>query len=377
MNNHTKKTEKMKTIKYMPAGRRALRLALLAVALHSSPLAAQTQTEQYQPGVTQEGAVYFLPKTAVRVSVLIEKTSYRPGDFARYAQRYLRLNNVSLEPSVSYRVVGLTAVPIGVADTAKAFAVKFNARTVAANVALADDGRLLAINAEPRAAQLPAPFRPAVRPAPVNPRQYMNEEILAAGSTAKMAELTAREIYDLRENRSLLIKGQADFMPTDGAQMQFMLGQISQQDQALTQLFQGVTECDTTEHVVVMAPEGSTTRQPLFRLSQRRGLVDKDDLSGEPFYISVDDITALPAADEGKGKKHKTVETGIYVNVPGKMRVTIFHGAQQLQVVEMPAAQFGHVELLSGELFNKRYTTRLWLSPVSGAVDRLEAEQPK
>ena len=351
-------------------------LALVAL-LQVAPSAAQTQIEQYQPGVTQEGAVYFLPKTAVRVSVLVEKTSYRPGDFARYAQRYLRLSNVGTEPAVSYRVVGITAVPIGVADTAKAFAVKFNARTVAANVSLADDGRLLAINAEPRDEQLPAPFTPAAQPAVPNPRQYMNEEILAAGSTAKMAELTAREIYDLRENRSLLIKGQADFMPTDGAQMQLMLSQIDQQDRALTQLFQGVTTCDTTEHVVVMVPEGNATRLPLFRLSQRRGLVDKDDLSGAPYYISIDNISSLPAADEGKGKKRKTVESGIYVNVPGKMRVTIYRGAQQDQVVEMPAAQFGHVELLSGELFNKRYTTRLWLNPVSGGVDRLEAEQPK
>ena len=43
----------------------------------------------------------------------------------------------------------------------------------------------------------------------------------------------------------------------------------------------------------------------------------------------------------------------------------------------MPAAQFGNVELLSGELFNKHYGTHLWLNPVTGAIDKLEAEQPK
>ena len=62
----------------------------------------------------------------------------------------------------------------------------------------------------------------------MNPRRYLTEEILAAGSTAKMAELTAREIYDLRENRSLLIKGQADFMPQDGQQLKLMLQQHNQ-----------------------------------------------------------------------------------------------------------------------------------------------------
>ena len=72
------------------------------------------------------------------------------------------------------------------------------------------------------------------------------------------------------------------------------------------------------------------------------------------------------------------MESGIYVNVPGRMRSTITKGdASAISIKEMPAAQFGNVELLSGELFNKRYATHLWVDPASGAVSRLEAEQPK
>jgi hypothetical protein len=43
----------------------------------------------------------------------------------------------------------------------------------------------------------------------------------------------------------------------------------------------------------------------------------------------------------------------------------------------MPAAQFGNVELLVGDLFNKHFGTRLSLDPVTGAISKLEAEQPK
>jgi hypothetical protein len=207
----------------------------------------------------------------------------------------------------------------------------------------------------------------------------MNEEILSAGSTAKMAELTAREIYDLRENRSLLIKGQADFMPSDGNQMKLMLSQLETQEQALLQLFQGTTVRDTTEEVIVICPDGAVEKQVGFRLSQKRGFVDVDDLSGEPFFIKVENLTALPTANEAelaKAKK-KQPENGIYVNVPGKMRVTILKDGEPVSSAEHVAGQFGNVELLSGDLFNKHYTTRLWVNPVSGAVDRLEAEQPK
>jgi hypothetical protein len=78
--------------------------------------------------------------------------------------------------------------------------------------------------------------------------------------------------------------------------------------------------------------------------------------------------------DDGKKKKQ---EPGLYINVPGKMKVTIFDAVEPLVSTEMPAAQFGNTELLSGALFNKRYATHLWLNPVTGAVERLEAEQPK
>lgn len=340
---------------------------------------AQTSVSSYHPGVTTEGAVYFLPRTALRISVLVERTTYEPGDFASYAQRYLRLQGVSLEPTVSHRVVSVTQTAFGQADQQKAYAVKFNAKTVAANVALADDGRLLAINAEPTAETQPAAFSPAPKPAPLNPRQFMNEEILSAGSTSKMAELTSREIYDIRENHSLLIKGQADFMPQDGQQLKLMLAQLETQEQALRSLFEGVTTRDTTEYILTYVPTKPVSRELLFRLSQQIGLVDADDLSGDPYYITIENIDVLPPTDEeaaAKTKK-KEYEAGIYVNIPGRIRSTIHQGIEQIAQAQFPAAQFGNVELLSADLFNKHYTTQLWLNPVTGAVERLQADIKK
>lgn len=352
---------------------------LFPLCFFLTAMTAQTSVSDYRPGVTTEGAVYFLPRTALHISILVERTAYTPGDFAAYAQRYLRLQNVSLEPTINHRVVAIKQTPIGQADPQKAFAVKFNAKTVAANVALTDDGRLLSINAEPKAEATPAPFTPAQKPAPLNPRQFMNEEILAAGSTAKMAELTSREIYDIRENKSLLIKGQADFMPKDGQQLKLMLTQLDTQEQALRSLFEGITICDTTEIILTYVPEKASSHEVLFRLSRELGLVDADDLSGDPFYINIESLNVLPPTDEAamaKTKK-KVEEKGIYVIVPGRLRSTIVQGIEQITQTEFPAAQFGNVELLSAELFDKHYTTQLWFNPVTGALDRLQADMKK
>lgn len=348
---------------------------IICHVLFSIALTAQTQVSNYTPGVTPDGATFFLPKTAIRISVLTEKTTYTPGEYAAYAQRFLRLSGISTEASESHRVISISQMAVGVADTTKAYTVKFNPKTAAINVALAQDGTLLAINGEAKEQSLPQPFQAAPRAPLPDPHRFQNQEILAAGSLAKMAQLTANEIYDVRENRSLLIKGQADFMPQDGQQMTLMLNQLDQQDRALTSMFSGTTVSDTTEYVFYVIPDKNIEEQTLFRFSRHFGMVDADDLSGAPYVISVTDLNSVPKA--AQATKKKKAENGLYYNVPGRLRSVISQSSTIISQEEMPAAQFGHVELLVGELFNKHYGTHLWLDPVTGAIHKLEAEQPK
>ena len=352
---------------------------LILFTIHFSLFTALSQTvlNPYQPGVTSEGAVYFLPKTAISVTLLVEKTSYQPGEFCRYADRFLRVRDVPSEPSVAYRIVSISQQPVAVADTAKRYAVKFDPKTAASNVRLSDDGVLLAINTEPILPDAVHHFVAAPREHLPNPRSFMSEEILSAGSTAKMAELTAQDIYEIRESRNLLVRGQADNMPKDGEQLRLMLHQLDLQDRVLTSLYVGTVTKDTTEYTFTVVPDGEIQRDVLFRFSQKLGLVPADDLAGVPYYIMVQDLKTVPPAEPLDPKKKAKQVQGIYVNIPGKMRVSVADARQTLITNDFPAAQFGHVELLSGALFNKRYTTRLTLHPVSGAVERLDAELPQ
>ncbi|MBQ8655621.1 MAG: DUF4831 family protein [Prevotella sp.] len=341
-------------------------------------MSAQTRLSQYRHGVTSEGAVYFLPKTALRFTVQVEKTSYSPGEYAKYADLYLGLHDVNTQPDVSYRVTHIDMTPFGVVDTTKCYAVEFNAKTSACNIQLSDDGVLLAINASaPQPVASPKVFVPIQKPKPMNTRQYLSEEILTAGSHAKRAELIAQEIYNIRESKNLLTRGEADFMPKDGEQLRIMLNQLDIQQNALMQFFTGTTTVDTTEHVFELCPTEEISRTVLFRLSQKLGFTDADDLSGAPYYITVEDLHATPAAAPVEEKKKKKKEDGIYINVPGRIRVCVSQGNDMIYKAETPAAQFGFTELLSGELFNKRYTTHVWMNPATGALEKLEAEQPE
>ena len=355
------------------------KILLVFFTFHCSLLTtlAQTAVSTYLPGVTPEGAIYLLPKTGIRIAVQVEKTTYAPGELCKYAERYLRIKDVSPTPSVNYRITDIRQEAYAVADTSKHYAIEFNAKTAATNVRLSDDGILLAINADPITIPATKPFVAAPHPASVNPRQYMNEETLAAGSTAKMAELIAQDIYEIRESRNLLVRGQADNMPKDGEQLRLMLNQLDKQDQAMNSLFIGITEKDTTEHVITIIPNKTSDQQVLFRFSQKLGLLESDDFAGEPYYYKVEDLKTVPPVEVIDPKKKNKPAPGVYVNVPGKLRSTISDAKGVISTAEFPAGQFGNVELLSGALFNKRYTTRLWLNPLSGAVEKIDVEQPK
>ncbi|HCD77785.1 MAG TPA: DUF4831 domain-containing protein [Prevotella sp.] len=347
------------------------------IAIAAILAAGTTGIKAQNTGLSVEGSSYYLPQTALRFAMQVEKTTYTPGDFAMYASRYLKRNDISMEPSTTYRIVNLKLNSIAQPDTSKFFTAKADAKHSIRSLERDDNGVLVAINAKPRKIEAPRPFVPAKKPTPINPRDFMTEEILSAGSSAKMAELCVQEIYDIRDNKGLLNKGQADFMPKDGEQLKIMLRNLDQQENALMQLFTGTTVKDTVENIITFVPTRETDKQLLFRFSKYLGMTDSDDLGGSPYYIKVEDLHSMPTlnvSDDGKKDKDNV---GIYVNLPGKIRVTIYNDEHTLGSFELYAAQFGKTESISGEMFSKKYTTSIVLNPVTGSAEKIETEAIK
>ena len=234
-----------------------------------------------------EAITYYLPKTAVHVNVIIEKTNYTPGVLAEYAQRYMRLDNVSLEPYTTYRIIATNMYTTAEPDASKLFSLELDKNHFINNVSKTEKGLLLAINGEGKDNTVIPTFTPS-KPQPIlNSKDYMSQDILSATSSAKMAELTANEIFEIRDSRTQLARGEADFMPKDGTQLKLMMSQLDTQEKALMQVFSGITTKDTTMTSITYIPTSEVEKQPLFRFSKYYGIVDNDDLSGSPYYIKV------------------------------------------------------------------------------------------
>ena len=48
-----------------------------------------------------EGVVYYLPKTEIELEVVATKVTYTPGELCQYANRYLRMSNISAQPETN------------------------------------------------------------------------------------------------------------------------------------------------------------------------------------------------------------------------------------------------------------------------------------
>ena len=331
---------------------------------------AQTEVEPFVPGSTLEGVTYYLPRTAFRITVICEKTTIRPGDFNKYADRYLRLKDVPTEESVKWSLKSITLEPYGKPDPSKAFSIKMKSKTVAPLVGLSRDGILLSINCEAEESFLPDLPKPERGAAPEDPRSYMTQEILSAGSTAKMAELCAQEIYDIRESKNALTRGEADNTPKDGAQLKLMLEQLDRQAAVLESLFSGTSQTDTEVFSLFYDPQQETDRDVLFRFSQKLGVLDADNLAGEPVIASVKLLETIPTAvpSEEVAKKRAKMERGIYYNIPVRAKVNVNFMGREYVNMETPMAQFGIVEVLSNTLFDKKTTTQVTFFQATGGT---------
>lgn len=320
-----------------------------------------------------QDATYHLPMTAIKVSMLVEKKSYTPGELSGYARRFLKKKDVSQEAYVSYSLLEAEMSPFAIPDTSKVYTAHIDQKHNIQKLVLSEDNILLAINAERPQYSVGKRFVPARKPAPLDPYKELDQDILASGSKLKMAELCAKKIYDNRESRNELISGQADFMPKDGEQLRIMLQNLDNQEAAIRQLFEGVTVCDTSVVELVYVPTKEVERDVLFRFSEFAGVVDAENLSGEPYYISVKDLHTKPEHITEPGKKAPKDETGVWICLPGKIQLSLQTMSREVANLNVSAAQFGEVENLNEPLFTKKVQTSLVLTPYNGGIDRIES----
>lgn len=346
-------------------------ILIFSALLLATTAVAQTEVTVGVMRGKDYGVTYVLPKTEIEIVLQTTKHTYTPGEFCKYADRYLRLNNVLAESEEYWTLDKIQPLVAGVPDKDNVYFVKLKDKTVAPLMELTQDGIVRSINMPFSGKQANQDTKVSTTPeVGIDPHSFLTEEILMSSSSAKMAELVAKEIYSIRESKNALLRGEADNMPKDGAQLKLMLDNLNLQERAMTEMFSGTVKEEPKTIIVRLTPK-EMKNEVAFRFSKKLGVVANDDLAGEPYYISV---TNLKNPDISNIEESKKKLEGVAYNVPGRAQVILTQNSKKLFDEELPVTQFGTVEYLAPVLFNKGATVKVLFDTATGGLIKVDRE---
>lgn len=349
-------------------------LFIMASLLLSVPLLAQTKVvKKNAVKANNFGITYSLPKTSLVVDAEVIKTTCKAGPYYQYAEKYLGVKDAVTEDKVYYELGKINLINKGLPDPDNTYIVEFKAGTVAPYAYLTEDGRLCSINAEytPDNSETEALKKKAEQPQTTDASVF-SEELLMAGSTAKQAEVAAKQIYRIRESRLNILTGEADNLPPDGEAMKLVIKQLEDQEKALTNLFTGILTKETQHYEVDIIPHDDLNKEVLFRFSTQLGILDSDDLGGAPVYMNLKATERAQILDAKEAEKKEKALKGIIYNIPGKASIEILMNKKSLYKGEAQITQFGSREGLAPVMFeDKKAPVKVYFYPETGAIKQI------
>lgn len=317
---------------------------------------------------------YSLPKTEFVIQINGEKVTETVGKFYQYSERYLATSDVILANKTYFRLKSIVITPYTTADKSRTFTFVPQKKSITSHLTVNEQGIICGINVNPT--EIKNPSAPKT-----NQISYKNntskplplsEEDLLAGSVARIVESTAKQIYRIRENKIDLLSGDVEFTPTDGQSMQSMIAQMDKQEEELTKLFTGTTTIEEFKQELTYIPIGNVKDEVLFRFSSFEGVVSNNDLSGQPYYISIDfkPIKKIPAE-----KKKKKVKEEIFVIQPVTATVKITDGTQIFWQNSLILPQLGEITTIPLDVLD--VFSKVYVSPENGRILSIEKGEKK
>lgn len=345
--------------------------SLFLTLFFSTLFLASTQAQSSRDrSFIPNGITYSLPKTVIVVQIKAVKTIRLVGPYYQYTERYLGTRDVITKNSVQWSVQDVKIFTKAIPDEQNTFFIKPDPASSVSYVALTPNGLLCGLNVPsetlPVTADLASP-NTTVTPNLEFNNLILTEDLLQANSIARMAEVAAKQIYNLRDSRINLITGNMDKVP-DGTALKEMLTQMDKSQNDLMELFVGKTVTVPTTVTYEIIPAQEVNNEVLFRLSNENGVVSRTDLSGQPYYLNVKDVTTSKSssgADRGG-------DNALFYRIPGKAMVTLNDpSGNVIAKASITIAQFGTLQALSSAMFGKNQV-KIHIDPSTGALLSIE-----
>ncbi|OQB30426.1 MAG: hypothetical protein BWY08_01171 [Bacteroidetes bacterium ADurb.Bin174] len=348
---------------------------LPAIALFVGVLTVQSQSD-FALKSDVPSHVYALPKTGLCFEIEVETITEKPGIFYLYSQRYLATNEVIMEEKISSSITDIKMNILTAPDMNRRYVIEYSPKSpVAFGMAVNEQGILCGVNVP----AVPTGKKCEIKANALTKKEKqlsyqdllpLTQEHMMAGSAAKMAEGAAKQIYTIRESRLNLLMGEVDHMP-EGEALKIILQELDVREKKLSELFVGSVQKETGKYTITLYPEEVLSEEVLFRLSAKRGVISKEDLSGEPYYISIIPETISKEAETTKSKSKKLEKVGLYTILPAATTVTISDGVNTLFQRDVAMPQFGELIPLPESLVHTP-NIKISIDPQSGRLLKIE-----
>ena len=331
------------------------KLSLMLAAMLMAPVFSTAQSGQPDPEGT---LVYSLPRTSVRLEVVAKQETFYAGPYAKFAEKYLGIS-ARQKDAVSYTVESVKMTPLVEADPDRRFTVTPGAAmpaflslttqglvSVQASAADATEWRFPAAGkadfsgkgvASNLTSESTTLYRNVKNESSYN-KVAVQQEMVVQKSPDARAKEAADMIFNLRKKRVQIITGDTD-ATFSGEALSAAIEEIARLEREYMAMFIGYSEFSEQKmnYEVVPSADNEAQLYVAFRLSDSKGLVPADDMSGKPYLL---EFTVQPVAAPS-GKAASVKGPAARYRVPAACSVKLSDGVNVLLQSRMPVYQLG------------------------------------
>ena len=311
--------------------------------------------------------VYYLPQTALDITVTLHQETYTPGPYSAFAESLLGIAGDAPQAGDHWRIDSVAVATSEEADYTAAFAVKRpKGSTFPEWLTLSKSGLLMAASTAPAftpqgqsqrdgradwppftdlsTAQFVADkssiFYSVVQRDTTFVRVPVQRNVVVKESVEEKAKQAADLIFALRKKRVELICGDAE-LPTAPHMLQEMLDEISRVEAQYLSLFIG--RWTSRKHAVRLrySPSAKESSSMLCRFSTQSGICPTSELSATPLLIHVQRLEG-PIGYPAEAKL-PPLKNGLYYRPACMAEVTLTLLRDELLRARVPLTQLGPI----------------------------------
>jgi hypothetical protein len=331
------------------------------------------KNEEAASGITtiNEGIVYSLPRTGIRVYVKTTKTDFTPGPYARFSEQLLGINDAATESSSKWVI---DKVELGTFSEPDPTQVYKALGEVGSLISLTPDGCIAGINSDISSE--------SVGTITTNPVAYnsgnlgvqfsnlsdlpffsisdsTNRSRPSRLSIEQKAAQTASRILECRKIKFEMAAGFLDELPPDGQGYLASLNQLDNLEREYLSLFIGKSSTNDYKFSFEFIPSATDSKgEVIFRFSEQKGVLEKSDVTGKPVMLEISKISDLTSNLERlKNSENPNAATnGVYYRLPGMADIKLIQELKVIATARFPVAQFGAVAPVPEKLLDGNYS---------------------